>query len=120
MLAFVNEPEPVVVHVPGVFVVAEMFTGALLQPVYGPFTVAVAGGFTVIVAVLETLVQGPAPSGSLVVQVRVIVGGGAAAGVNVVVLLVALAKVPVPAGALHCPGPLAIAVMLTGRFPQVT
>ena len=119
-LAFVKVPEPVVVHVPGVFVVAEMFKRALLHPVYGPLTTAAAGAFTVSVAVLATLVQGPAASGSFVVQVRVIGVGVPDAGVNEVPLLDAFAKDPVPAGAVHCPAPLAAALMLTGLFPQVT
>ena len=99
-LAFVKVPEPVVVHVPGVFVVAEMFKRALLHPVYGPLTTAAAGAFTVSVAVLATLVQGPAASGSFVVQVRVtVVPTCAVVGVNVVFGALAFAKVP--AGAVH-------------------
>ncbi len=81
--------------------------------------VAVAGSFTVSVAVFDTAAQGPAASGSFVVQVRLMVPGVALAGVKVVVALVVLAKVPAPGVVLHTPAPLPVEVMLTAPFPQV-
>jgi hypothetical protein len=72
-LALLKEPVPVVVQTPLLFVVALMFTGALLHAVNVLGIVAVAGGFTVNCAVLVTGGHGPVPSGSEVVQVSVIV-----------------------------------------------
>jgi hypothetical protein len=47
-------PPPFEVHVPSLLVVATTVTVALLHTVYGPPTLAVAGAFTVRVAVAAT------------------------------------------------------------------
>ena len=113
-------PPPVVVHCPLPLVVALMFTGALLQAVKVPVMDAVAGAFTVSVAVTETGWQGPLPSGSAVVQVRVMLPGLAFAGVKVVLALVGLPNVPAPAGADQVPASLDCAATFTGSVPHVT
>jgi len=79
----------------------------------------VAGAFTVNVAEFDTAAQGPGPSGSFVVQVRLMVPGVALAGVKVVVALVVLANVPAPGVLLQTPAPLPEEVMLTAPLPQV-
>ena len=66
-------PVPVVVQLPGLFVLADISTGALLQATKGPSTSASAGGLTSIVVWLDTAGHGPEPSGSVVVQVNAIV-----------------------------------------------
>ncbi len=58
---------------PVLFVVAEIFTGRLLHAVIGPVIDAVAGGLTVTTVALVAETQGPAPSGSFVVHVNVMV-----------------------------------------------
>jgi hypothetical protein len=113
-LALLKEPVPEVVQTPLLLVVALMFTGALLQAVKGPVIDAEAGGFTDSWAVLVTGGHGPAPSGSDVVQVQVIVlPAWLLAGVNVVDAFDAFPKVPVPTGALQDPGPDEVAEIFT-------
>jgi len=81
--------------------------------------VAVAGGLTVTLAVLLTTGQGPGPSGSVVVHVRVmLLPDWPGAGVKVVPALVAFRKVPVPGGAVQLPAPLAVAVIATDEPAQ--
>ncbi len=120
LVGLVKVPPPLEVHVPLLLVVATTVTVALLHTVYGPPTLAVAGAFTVRVAVADAGWHGPLLSGSLVVQVRVMVPGVALAGVKVVLVLVGFAKAPVPAGADQDPGPFALAWMFTACVPQVT
>ena len=112
-------PVPSVVQIPLLFVLAAIDTGALLHAVYGPVVAAVAGSFTVNVAAFDTDAQGPGPSGSLVVQVRMMLPGVALAGVKVVLALVVLANVPAPGVVLHTPVPLPVEVMFTAPLPQV-
>ncbi len=114
-------PPPLEVHVPALLVVAATtVTVALLHTVYGPPALAVAEVVTATMVVDETDAHGPEPSGSAVVQVRMMVPGAALAGVKVVLVLVALPKVPVPGCADHDPGPFAVAWMFTAAVPQVT
>ena len=81
--------------------------------------VAVAGGLTVRFAVLLTAWHGPVPSGSLVVQVRVmLLPDWLGAGVKVVPALVAFRNVPVPGGAVQLPAPLVVAVTLADEPAQ--
>ncbi len=113
-LALLKEPVPEVVQTPLLLVVALMFTGALLQAAKGPVIDAEAGGFTDSWAVLVTGGHGPVPSGSDVVQVKVIVlPAWLFAGVNVVDAFDAFPKVPVPTGALQDPVPDEVAEIFT-------
>jgi hypothetical protein len=67
----------------------------------------------------ENTGHGPLPSGSAVVQVRLMVCDDDEAGVNVVLRLVAVPKAPEPGGALHVPVPLEVADTGTGLAPHV-
>ncbi len=118
LLAFAKLPKPPL-QLPEPFVVALMFTAVVPQVVYGPFALAVAGVFTFNVALLPRLVQGPAPSGSFVVQVSVTdPPTSVGSGVYVVLALLAFAKLPKPP--LQLPEPFAVALMFTAVPPHVT
>ena len=67
-----NVPDPEVDQLPAVLVDAEISTSVFKQAEFGMLTVTVAGSKMVTVEISLTKGQGPVPSGSSVVHVRMI------------------------------------------------
>ncbi len=112
-------PFPFVLHMPGLFDVAVKLKVAFEHKDVSELTLAVAGGKMVSVPLALTAGQGPVPSGSVVVQVSVILCALLEFGVKVVALLLTFANVPEPAGALQVPVPLEVELIGISELPQV-
>ena len=115
-----NWPLPLVVHCPTPLVAPLRFTSVVPQVSYGPPASAVAATSTITSTVASSGGQGPAPSGSTVVQVNsTVLPASFAAGVYVVVLAVASPKLPCPPLQVPPPGVVVTTMLATSPLQMV-